>query len=227
MNSQSDFRPFSPVAMSLVLLSSLVACGARSPMLDVPEDETPLAGGTGGTSATPGTTFATGGTSGTTNSTGGSGGAVYTTGGTGGGFVGGCEYPSCVWGLLRDCLPDGQCTQDDSSGFSTTINEKICCGNGVSENVNLAMQASGNFAGTVTVTKNGQSCYSVELNISATASTGTYVYRDAGGGLVAKASLMSDGSQVVECANGETLTLPSNCPPDGSGGQTPIPGVCP
>jgi hypothetical protein len=173
-----------------------------------------------------GAMHATGGAAGSM-STGGSGGVTYATGGAGGGFVGSCAYPSCVWGLIRDCLPVGPCEESSSSGTGTVVTEKVCCSNGVNENFRVSMQASNRMTGTVAISKNGNLCYNVDVDVPTDATSGIYVYKNPAGVMVAKASLRSDGSMVVSCNDGETLTLPADCPPDGSGNMTTVSGTCP
>jgi hypothetical protein len=166
---------------------------------------------------------ATGGAAGSM-STGGAGGVTYATGGAGGGFVGDCEYPSCVWGLIRDCLPVGPCAQKDNSSGSDTV---VCCSNGFNEEFPF-MPTSTRTTGTIAISKNGKLCYDVAIDVSADNASGTYVYKDPAGAPVAKGSLMSDFSVVVSCNNGETLTLSVDCPLDGHGNLTADPGTtCP
>jgi hypothetical protein len=166
--------------------------------------------------------YATGGAAGSM-STGGAGGAIYATGGAGGGFVGDCAYPSCVWGLIRDCLPVGPCAQSSSTDSSTVV----CCSNGFNEDIPLSMQTSTHATGTIAISKNGKLCYDVEVDTWAGTMSGTYVLNNPAGATVAKGSLMSDGSIFVSCNDGETLTLPMDCPLDGHGNLTTEPGTCP
>ena len=242
MTDRSRFHRFLLPITSFMLASALVACGARS-VLDTPGDEAPTTsgggagvqtlGGSGGTTAqatggSAGTMAGgSGGSGGSTHATGGTGGSVTATGGSGGGFAGGCAYPSCVWSLIRDCIPAGQCTQDDSALSGTLITAKICCSNGVNENVRASTRAVSRLVGTVTITKSGQVCYSVDVDMAMDSSSGTYIYRDASGSSVAKATQMSDGSAVVACDSGETVAWSSGCSPDGNSNSTTISGTCP
>jgi hypothetical protein len=219
-------------------------------MLDQPEDNSPTtsvggaaaqtSSGSGGAAhasgGAGGTTHASGGSAGATHASGGSagansggvGGMPSTIGGSGGGVANGCMYPSCVWNLLRDCYPDGQCTQESSSSSGLTYDVALCCSNGVNESIHLNVPLSGNMTGTVTITKHGQGCYSVVVSEPITSMTATYTYKDTSGTTVAKATTMSDGSTDIVCNDGESLTLPTYCNPDGStSSMTTTTGTCP
>jgi hypothetical protein len=184
--------------------------------------------GTGGTPATGGTggVRATGGTAGRPP-TGGTGGAPA-TGGAGGGFIGSCEYPSCLWNLIRDCQVVGPCTEDDSglSGGPTEVAE-LCCSNGVDERVTLRMEGS-RFTGTVAVTKNGDKCYDVVITTRSDGDTVDYAWLSPGGQTVAKSTIsMSDSdTPVINCANGESMPMPDECAPDGSQAAEVTIGTC-
>jgi len=182
------------------------------------------AGAVHATGGAAGAVHATGGAAGPM-STGGSGGVTYATGGSGGGFVGSCAYPSCVWSLIRDCLPNEPCSESNSSASSSIF--KVCCSNGVNEDFRLTMQTGNHLAGTVAISKNGKLCYDVDVDVPTDSTGGTYIYRNPAGETVAKASMMSDSSMVIVCNNGESLALPSGCEPDGSNGLKIGSGTCP
>jgi len=186
----------------------------------------PVTGGAGGTPATGGTSWATGGAGGAPL-TGGAGGTPA-TGGAGGGFIGSCEYPSCLWNLIRDCLVVGPCTQQESqvAGGLTDISE-LCCSNGVNELVTLRMQSS-KVTGSVAVSKNGSKCYDVSLATSGDGSTLYYTWLDPSGQAVAKASIAmtSSSDPVITCGNGETMPMTNNCQPDGAQAAVITTGTC-
>jgi hypothetical protein len=190
---------------------------------------TPASGGTGGTPASGGTggTPASGGTGGTPAS-GGTGGTPA-SGGTGGGFIGSCEYPSCLWNLIRDCPVVGQCTEEASqlAGGSTNITE-LCCRNGVYELITFRTQGS-RITGTVAVSKSGNKCYDVNITTSADGNTAYYVWLDPSGQAVAKATIaMTDSSTpIVKCGNGESMPMTDVCAPDGSQAAEITAGACP
>jgi len=202
----------------LALLSLPMACGARS-VMEMPGNDTPGAGGAGGT------LFATGGSAGTSQSTGGyggsivamggSGGSASATGGAGGGFIGGCAYPSCLWNLIRDCSADGQCTEDDTGANAPVLVIKLCCSNGVTENISVSASSTA-IVGTVAVGKNGKKCYDVGFNAASDGSNAAYAWKDASGQTVAKGTLTSDGSMAVTCANGDSMFISNDCSLDGS-----------
>ena len=244
-------------AMSALFIGAcgyLWGCGARSTM-DKPEDDLPTLPGTGGapstvggaagsSEATGGTFWATGGTGGTlatggtggTLATGGTGGMSATggaggtraTGGAGGGFIGSCAYSTCLWNLIRDCQVVGQCTQDELQvmGNSPGVTE-TCCSNGVDELVTLLVQGA-RITGTVAVTKNGNKCYDVNIMTTADGSTLYYVWLDASGQTVAKASIaMTDSSTpIIYCGNGESMAMTDACAPDGSQAAVITKGTC-
>ncbi len=277
-------RNYSILAVFVGACGYLWGCGARSGMLDMPEDDLPslpgaggaptTTGGSAGTSEATGGTFlatggmggthATGGTGGThptggtggTHATGGTGGTHATSGmggspatsgmggspaaggtggspamgGTGGGFIGSCEYPSCLWNLIHDCLVAGQCTQDDSvlADGSTEIT-KLCCNNGTNELVTWQTQGS-RHTGSVGVTKNGNKCYDVNITTSGDGTTISYVWLDPSGQAVVKTSIgrMADsGPPVLQCGNGESMPMASECAPDGSQAAEITTGTCP
>jgi hypothetical protein len=249
-------RNYSILAVFVGACGYLWGCGARSGMLDMPEDDLPslpgaggaptTTGGSAGTSeATGGTFLATGGMGGThatggmggTHATGGTGGSPAAggtggspaMGGTGGGFIGSCEYPSCLWNLIHDCLVAGQCTQDDSvlADGSTEIT-KLCCSNGTNELVTWQTQGS-RHTGSVGVTKNGNKCYDVNITTSGDGTTISYVWLDPSGQAVVKTSIgMADsGPPVLQCGNGESMPMASECAPDGSQAAEITTGTCP
>jgi hypothetical protein len=171
---------------------------------------------------------ATGGAGGTTYATGGIGGATSSTGGTGGGFLAGCQYPSCIWNLIRDCNASGPCTEDDSgSSGSAPMVYKLCCSGGVKEVATLNQSYTAIY-GTLAVTKNGSKCYDVSVNASVGGSNvASYVWMAPDGQVVAKGSTMADGSVAIECSNGEYLVLSTGCSPDGSNSNSPAnTGAC-
>ena len=236
-------------AMSAIFIGAcgyLWGCGARSVMLDTPEDDPPTLQGTGGapvTGGTAGTPVTTGGTSwagggsGGTPASGGSGGTpasggsggTSASGGSGGGVIGSCEYPSCLWNLIRDCLVVGQCSEQASqlAGGSTNITE-LCCRNGVDELITFRTQGS-RITGTVAVTKDGNKCYDVNITTSADGNTAYYVWLDSNGQTVAKATIaMTDSSApIVKCGNGESMPMTDACSPDGSQAAEVTTGTCP
>jgi hypothetical protein len=213
----------------------LWGCAARSEM-DMPEDDLPALPGTGGvptpTVGTAGTSAATGGTSwggggaGGAPASGGAGGTP-TTVGTGGGFIGSCEYPSCLWNLIRDCLAVGLCTQEKSQLPNDTDTTKLCCSNGTSEFVTQRKQGS-RLTGTVAVTKNGNKCYDVNFTTSGDGNTYNYVWFDPSGQAVVKASIATTGSSTptLQCGNGESMPMTSECAPDGSQAAEITTGTC-
>jgi hypothetical protein len=207
-------------AMSALLVGAcgtLWGCGARS-VMEKPEDDLPTLPGTGGAPTT-------GGTAGTFQAT---GGTFWATGGTGGGFIGSCEYPSCLWNLIRDCQVVGPCTGEEAqpAGSSTDIWED-CCSNGVDELTTIQTQGS-KVTATAAVTKNGNKCYDVNVTTSADGSTLNYVWLDPSGQAVAKASisLWALGPSVIECGNGESMPMTNTCQPDGSQAAVITTGTC-
>ena len=218
-------------AMSAIFIGAcgyLWGCGARSVMLDTPEDDPPTLQGTGGapvTGGTAGTPVTTGGTS----WAGGGSGGTPASGGSGGGVIGSCEYPSCLWNLIRDCLVVGQCSEQASqlAGGSTNITE-LCCRNGVDELITFRTQGS-RITGTVAVTKDGNKCYDVNITTSADGNTAYYVWLDSNGQTVAKATIaMTDSSApIVKCGNGESMPMTDACSPDGSQAAEVTTGTCP
>ncbi len=200
-------------AILAVACGYLWGCGARSEMLDRPENELPTLPGTGGLPATGGA--GAGGTS--------------ATGGAGGGFLGSCEYPACLWSLIRDCLVEGPCSQQDSllADGATQVTE-LCCSNGVDELVTVRTQGS-RITATVAVTKKGNKCYDVQVSTRADGSAIDYVWLDPGGRVVAKASMVMTSSSLpaVYCTNGESMTMTEDCAPDGSQEAEVRTGTCP
>jgi hypothetical protein len=247
-NTMAELSKLVNPAAVFVLSAAISACGARSTMMEAPEDEPSTsvgAGGvvggtgiatdgagaavpaTGGAGGTPGTLHAaTGGAAGATYSASGDGGAPGATGGAGGGFLGGCGYPSCIWNLIRDCNASGHCTEDDSGSDSVPKVYKLCCANGVRETMTVN-RAAATLDGTVAVSKNGSKCYDVNIRAALDGSQVAYLWTTPDGQVAAKASLTSDESLAIVCPGGETLTLPSGCPADGSGGASPSTGTCP
>jgi hypothetical protein len=189
--------------------------------------------GTGGATfatGTGGATFQTTGTGGTSYATTATGGATSGTGGSGHGFLGDCEYPSCIWNLIRDCHPDGACTRDDSASSAPSTVYKLCCDGGFNEIATLD-QTSSTLHGTLTATRNGSKCYSVAVR-AATGTGGTvlarYVWTTPDGQMPAGGTLTEDGSLVITCTNGETFTMAADCSPDGvSNNPPPSSGTCP
>ena len=240
------FKRLHPAAVVLLSATVVSACGARSAMIEAPEDQRSSVVGAGGIAGSAvvatgggggavestgrkGGTIndATGGGDGGTYASGGEGDATSGTGGGGGGFLDGCQYPSCVWDLIRDCHADGPCTEDDSDSNGVPKVYKLCCLNGVHETTTVNRSAT-TLYGTVAVTKNGLSCY--EVNFKATldgSEVARYVWTTSGGQVAATGSLASDDSVAIVCSNGETLTLPSGCPAAGSGSASSSNGTCP
>jgi hypothetical protein len=168
------------------------------------------------------------GTGGARIATGGiDGGSTLGSGGSGGAILGGCRYPSCLWNLVKDCLVIGQCTEE--SNPSSTIQQKLCCDNGVGQTVSVLTQSSIVLSGTVVVTKGGAACYTVIFTGRTTSGnemTATYAWIDPSGQIAVK-GVMSDSKFVtLTCPNGETEQFPVDCSPDGSDQAIRTPGRC-
>ena len=202
---------------------------------------TSAAGGTAGTSAAGGTagTTAAGGTAGTaaggtagTTAAGGAGGTTATggmggtsaTGGTGGASAM-CEVP-CLTNLFSNCTPMGTCM----SQFSLMpIGSNQCYSNGVK--VSSVLNASAGGAGTYTITysKMGQTCYSIEVPVSgANQQTFTFTYKNAAGTAVAtgtyemamnKFTVMCTGGMTYDLSNPACTNVPRGMPMGGAGGM--------
>jgi hypothetical protein len=184
------------------------------------------AGGAGGVSF--GVGGANMGTGGARIATGGiDGGSTLGSGGSGGAILGGCRYPSCLWNLVKDCLVIGQCTEE--SNPSSTIQQKLCCDNGVDETVSVLTQSSSVLSGTVAVTKSGAACYTVSFSGRVTSGSEmnvTYAWIDPSGEIAAKGVMTNSKFVTLTCPNGETEQFPVDCSPDGSDQAIRTPGRC-
>jgi hypothetical protein len=240
------FKLLHPAAVVLFSATAVSACGARSVMMEAPEGQPSSWVGAGGIEG--GTGFVTGGDGGAVESTGGKGGTINDatggaaggtyaiggdggatngTGGAGGGSLDGCQYPSCIWNLIRDCRANGPCTEDNSGSNSVPKVYKLCCANGFNKTTTVN-QSSTTLDGTVAVTKDGAKCYDVNVKAALDGSQVTrYVWTTPDGLVAANASLTSDDALAIVCTNGETLALRSGCPAAGSSSASPSNGTCP
>lgn len=214
----------------LAAVGSAVACGSS-------DDGSKGGSGTGGTSTTGGSSgsdgTATGGTSGkggSSNTSGGttsSGGSGDATGGSSGssgkggssgssgtggssGSSGNCTVPACLADLTADCTPTGACVeqQSDATDFSMPFTDAICYDNGVAALVSLDF-ATGNLV--VTVSKNGDTCFSEEAVVDTSSGTASdLTVKDASGKTVATVSNDADGNSVISCG-GKTYTVDASC----------------
>lgn len=166
--------------------------------------------------------FGTGGRAGT------GGTRPIATGGAGGGVIGRCAYVSCLWDLIRDCNAAGPCIREDSSVTGTEVLSRLCCENGVDEAIKMSVLPTGSFTGAMSVTRKGKQCYIVQFDFNTDMSSGSFVWIDPKGEVVAKGRPVGgDGAVRIDCANGDSQTLPAGCSPDGSNSSQITSGKCP
>lgn len=185
--------------------------------------------GTGGASfGTGGASFGTGGAIlGTGGASLGTGGSSLASGGTGGGGAVGCAYPSCLWNLIKDCLVTGPCTREDVG--TTGVQQRLCCSNGVTQIVSIQTTASSGLSGTMSITKDGARCYTVDVTGRVLPSgdvRATYTWLDPSGRVALTGELSNSDFVALTCPGEAPVEFDINCSADGSDGADITDGTC-
>jgi hypothetical protein len=123
-----------------------------------------------------------------------------------------CNYPQCYVDLVKNCVPQGACVLQTTTG-TTSSSTNICYDNGV-KTIN-ATDFSNPAAMTMTITtKNGSAvCYSMVAPLTLGSTTGaTFTLKDGSGTTVG--TLTSDlqaNTTTITCVGAAPVVVPYNC----------------
>jgi len=134
----------------------------------------------------------------------GSGGSATSTGGAGGAASGPCGEATCLASLFQTCVPQGGCIAQGGNSPSASYGT-ACYANGVTVSTVGGWNGTSLF-GSLTVSRNGALCYTIDTSSPPNASAVTYVVSGANGEEVATGTTADKSGTVPMACNGSQPT---------------------
>jgi hypothetical protein len=137
-----------------------------------------------------------------------------------------CQFPACIQKIQFSCMPAGSCMQQltmSNGGIATNI----CYANGVKQVISI-MGGRTQSTNIRFFNADGTSCFSIEPQQGRGGGVNALTYRDAGGNVVANATL-DGGLLSITCVGQSTpQVVPATCQPGvmRNGGPSCTNGTC-